>query len=87
MSKESESQREGYYYNYVHDAAHLFWAARWLELHKSTEKNDQVIDQLLIRRLRKEAKSLIDSAIKGMSIKEKSVTEDGQALVQLIEKM
>lgn len=77
---------EGYYFNYVHDAAHLYWAARWLELNKSTDEKDIVIDKLIVMRLRRIAKDIMEGAVEQLTEK-KSVTADGQALAQLVEEI
>jgi predicted S18 family serine protease len=57
---------EGYYYNYVHDASMLYWTARWLELHKSLDEKDKMLDQLIIMRLRKAASDVLHQAQTGL---------------------
>ncbi len=56
----NHSTRKGYLFNYLLDASHLYWAARWLELHRSTDEKDKMLDELIIRRLRKAADNIVE---------------------------
>jgi hypothetical protein len=76
MSK--HSTQKGQYFNYVHDAAQLYWAARWFELNPTLTDKDRMIDELLIRRLRDNADAILEQAANGLEMTYKNVTDIGQ---------
>lgn len=54
---------ENYGYNFIHEAANCYAAARSFELRSATTENDKVIDELLIRRLRTMARDLMEQGM------------------------
>lgn len=86
MERTPHELNKAYNYNYLHDAAHLYWAARWIEMNKSIAQSDKLIDELIIRRLRKDAERLMKQGIKGLELVEemKSPSEGMELMKQLV---
>lgn len=79
------SDTKGYYFNFLHDAAQCYWAARLLELnYTSIDEKDKIVDKLTIIRLRKLAEDLTNQAINGLSLKVTSEADRLQLLEQLV---
>lgn len=82
MERTPHEISKGYNYNYIHDASHLYWAARWIELNKSTLASDKLIDELIIRRLRRDADRLMKQGIKGLELVDAVSPSEGMELMK-----
>ena len=75
---------KGYYFNYLIDASHCYWAARMLEInYRSLDEKDKMIDALLVKRLRNLADDLVKQAVEGLETKRESVSEGLELMKQL----
>lgn len=69
---EKHTLNKGMGYNYLGSAAHLYWAARVIEMRPSLDEKDKMLDDLIIRRLRKLAN---DQLCQGIQYLERELTD------------
>lgn len=81
----SHDIRKAYNLNYIGDAYHLYWAARWMELNPSTDEKNRALDAYVINRLRKDADRVLKQAMNGLDFQDKSVAEGMDMMKQLAE--
>lgn len=63
-----KSQTMNYHSNYAIDSAHLHFAANWLKSHKSMDQKDQMLDELIIRRLERASNQCMKQALDGYKL-------------------
>lgn len=75
---------EGLLFNQVIDAAHLFWAARFLELNIPSSEQDKMLNKLMITKLRRLGKEVMESSIQRTSLKSKSPMVEMEMVQKLL---